>query len=68
MAKTKKFECRTVQDNKTWTAEIIRRVTSKKFHVSKSKQGFIDEAKALEWGEQEIKSFILNLSKRNKRQ
>ncbi len=67
MSKIKKFECRTVQDKKTWTAEIIRRVTSKKFHVSKSQQGFIDEAQALEWGEQEIKSFVLNLSKRNKR-
>ncbi|VAW98657.1 hypothetical protein MNBD_GAMMA22-1600 [hydrothermal vent metagenome] len=67
MTKTKKFECRTVQDNKTWTAEIVRRVTSKKFHVSKSKQGFTNEAQALEWGEQEIKSFVLNLSKRNKR-
>ena len=67
MDKGKKYDCRIVQDKTGWTAEIVRRVTSKKFHVSKSKDGFASEAEAKEWGENEINSFLKNLVERNKR-
>ena len=67
MAKGKKFEYRVTQDKKTWTTEIVRRVTSKKFHVSKSKDGFASESDAEEWGKQELESFTKNLHERNKR-
>ncbi len=67
MNKGKKFDFRIVADKKTWTAEIVRKVTSKKFHVSKSKDGFATEADAITWGESELKSFVQNLADRNKR-
>jgi hypothetical protein len=68
MKTTKKFSYRVIQDNTTWTSEIIRRVTSKKNHISKSKQGFDSEAKATEWAELELKSFSKKLSEKNKRE
>jgi len=67
VTKGKKYTYRVVQENNTWLTEIIRRVTSKKFLVSKSKGGFTSESDAQDWGKQEIKSFIQNLSERNKR-
>ena len=67
MAKGKKYDVRVVQDKKTWTAEIIRHITSKKTVVSKSQVGFVLEADAQGWGEKELKSFLQNLNERNKR-
>jgi len=67
MAKGKKYDVRVVQDKKTWTAEIIRHITSKKTVVSKSQGGFDAEANAQAWGEKELKSFLQNLNERNKR-
>ncbi len=68
MSKGKKFDYRVVADKKTWTAEIVRKVTSKKFHVSKSKDGFATEADAINWGKLELKSLVQNLADRNKRE
>jgi len=67
MAKGKKYEYRLVQDNTSWTAEIVRRITSKKTVVSKSQGGFTSESDAQEWGQKELKSFLQNLTERNKR-
>ncbi len=67
MANSKKFDYRIVQDNASWTAEIVRRVTSKKTVVSKRQGDFKSEADAQEWGQKELKSFLQNLSERNKR-
>ncbi|MFV1983760.1 MAG: DUF3622 domain-containing protein [Thiohalomonadales bacterium] len=67
VTKGKKYTYRVVQKNNVWVTEIIRRVTSKKFHVSKSKDGFTSESDAQNWGKQEIKSFIQSLNERNKR-
>lgn len=67
MSKSKKYDCRTVQNDDGWCAEIVRRATSSKVVVSKSKGGFTTEADALKWGEKELKLFISNQSERNKR-
>ena len=67
MAKTKKFDYRIVEDSNCWTAEILRRATSKKTIVSKSQSGFATKAEAEEWGQKELKAFLHNLNERNKR-
>ena len=67
MTQSKKYDYRISQDKKTWTTEIIRRVTSKRTTVSKSQEGFATEAEAKAWGESELKSFLANLTKKNKR-
>ena len=67
MSKSKKYDYRAVQQKTDWSAEIIRRVTSSKTVVSKSKSGFASEPEALEWGNEELKTFLLNLKERNKR-
>jgi hypothetical protein len=67
MTPIKKYDYRVVQNGKTWTAEITRRATSKKTVISKSQDGFASEAEAKAWGEEELKSFLENLGKRNKR-
>jgi hypothetical protein len=67
MTSNKKYDYRVTQNKKTWTAEIIRRVTSKRTSVSKSQDGFSTEAEAKAWGEKELASFLDNLAERNKR-
>ncbi len=67
MAKSKKYDYRVVQDKSGWTAEIIRRASSKKTVVSKSQSGFTTESDAQEWGQNELKSFLESQEKRNKR-
>ena len=69
MTQSKKYDCRVVQDNTSWTAEIIRRVTSKKTVVTKSQDGFSTEAEAQDWGQKEVKTFLksLNLNEQKKR-
>jgi len=67
MTQSKKYDYRISQNKKTWTAEIIRRVTSKRTAVSKSQDGFATEAEAKAWGEKELAAFLENLAERNKR-
>ncbi len=67
MTQTKKFDCRIVQDNDVWAAEITRRMTARKTIVSKRKTGFATEAEATAWGEKELKSFLDKLVERNER-
>ena len=69
MTQSKKYDCRVVQDNTGWSADIIRRVTSKKTVVTKSQSGFTSEAEAQDWGQKEVKSFLkaLNLNEQKKR-
>ena len=67
MAKGKKYDYRIVEDNASWTAEIIRQATSKKTVISKSQGGFSSEVEAKEWGQNELKSFLKNLNERNQR-
>lgn len=65
MAKGKKYEFRLKQENTSWTAEIIRKVTTKKIIVSKRQKGFPSESEAQEWGERELKIFLQGLHERN---
>jgi|GEM_PF-218770 len=67
MTQTKKFDCRIVQDNDVWAAEITRRMTARKTIVSKRKTGFATEADAIAWGDKELKSFLDKLVERNER-
>ena len=67
MAKGKKYDCRVKKEGDNWTAEIIRRKTSKENVVSKHQGGFASEHDAQEWCQEELKSFLKNLSERNKR-
>jgi hypothetical protein len=67
MTKGKKFDFRVEQDNSTWTAQIVRRKTARETIVSKSQDGFATEEEATQWAQTELKSFLENLVKRNKR-
>lgn len=67
MAKGKKYDLRVKKEGDNWTAEIIRRKTSKENVVSKHQGGFASEHDAQQWGQEELKSFLKNLSERNKR-
>lgn len=67
MEKGKKYDYRVEAEEGGWKAEIIRRATSKKTVVSKSQGGFASEAEAEAWGQSELKLFMINQNKRNKR-
>ena len=69
MAKSKKYTCRLVQENDSWAAEIVRRVTSKKSVVTKRQDGFVSDEEAEAWGLNEVKIMVktANLNERNKR-
>ena len=67
MAQRKKYDYQIAQDKTGWTTRIIRQVTSKKTVVSKRQDGFSTELEAQEWGKEEIKGFLKNLTERNKR-
>lgn len=67
MAKGKKYDYRVVENKGTWSAEIIRRASSKKTVVSKSQDGFATESEAQTWGKDELKLFLESQDKRNKR-
>ncbi len=67
MAKSNKYDYRVTDDNSNWTAEIIRRVTSKKTIVSKSQDGFSSEDNAKKWAEKELQAFQQNQQKQNQR-
>ena len=63
MTQSKKYSCHVSQDGTTWTAEIVRRVSSKKTHTTKKQSGFVSEAEAQAWGESEVKTLLNNLNK-----
>ncbi len=67
MTKGKKYNYRIKQHDQCWTAEIIRKVTSKKTTVSKKQEGFASESEAQKWAEETLKEFLQNLNDNNKR-
>lgn len=67
MAKGKKYDFNLVIVDGSWTAEIVRKITSKKTVVSKSQAGFASEAEAQVWAETELKGFLQNQIDRNAR-
>ncbi len=66
MAKGKKYEFQVKQDNASWTAEIVRKITSKRSAISKRQSGFSSESEAQEWGQKELKALLQNLHEKNK--
>ena len=58
MKQSKKYDYRVLQDNDAWTAEVIRRVTSRVTVVSKGQGGFATEAEAQAWGQAEVEAFL----------
>lgn len=63
MKQSKKYDYRVLQDNDAWTAEVIRRVTSRVTVVSKGKGGFATEAEAQAWGQAEVEAFLKKTNK-----
>ncbi len=66
MANSKKYSSRILKSESGWQAEILRRMTSKKQVVTKSKDGFASEAEAQTWAETELKAFLERLSEQSK--
>ncbi|MCP5142089.1 MAG: DUF3622 domain-containing protein [Gammaproteobacteria bacterium] len=64
MAGTPKYSTRITQTEATWRAEIVRRVTAKRSHVSKSQDGFTSEADAKAWADAELKAMLAVQAKR----
>lgn len=67
MANSQKYSIQIKQDRSSWSAKIMRRVSSQKTVVSKRQGGFDSEAEAQSWGDAEMVSFLDNLNARNKR-
>lgn len=66
MAKSKKYSSRILKNESGWQAAILRRMTSKKQVITKSKDGFATEAEANAWAETELKAFLERLSEQSK--
>ncbi len=67
MAKGKKYDYKVTQNDSTWSAEIIRQVTTRKTVVSKNQDGFATEAEASDWGKTQLAEFLEQLKEKNKR-
>ena len=61
-----KFNYRLVQNDKNWSAEIIRKMTARKVVVTLKKDGFSTEAEADDWGKAELDSFVKTLNERRR--
>lgn len=66
MGKSRKYTSRVLKSESGWVAEILRRMTSKKQVVTKSKDGFSSEAEAQTWVEAELQTFLDRLSEQSK--
>ena len=67
MANSKKYSYQLEQTDALWTAQIIRKASSKLFIVSKEQVGFATEAEAKEWAEKTLLEFTSTLSSSNQR-
>ncbi|HEY9036750.1 MAG TPA: DUF3622 domain-containing protein [Pseudomonadales bacterium] len=67
MTQTKKYDARVTPQGNTWTAEITRRVSSQRTVVSKSQDGFLNEADALAWAKTTLLEFSQTHADKNKR-
>jgi len=61
-----KFEYRLVEKDKTWIAEITRKVSARKTNVTKSKDNFASEKEATEWAKAELKALSTKVSERRR--
>ncbi len=67
MANSKKYSYQIEQVKALWTAQIIRKASSKLLVVSKEKEGFATESEAKEWAEKNLAEFTATLSSSNHR-
>ncbi|WP_101758104.1 DUF3622 domain-containing protein [Oceanicoccus sp. KOV_DT_Chl] len=63
----KKYETFITQQDSSWTAGIIRRVTTRKTTITKSQEGFASEAEAIAWADAELKVLLKVQAERNQR-
>ncbi len=63
---SKKYTAKVTQKDDQWSAAIVRRVSSRKTVVSKQQDGFKSEEEAKAWSEAELKTFLQQLSDKNK--
>jgi len=67
MTQKNKFEYTITQNDNTWSAKIMRRVTKHKMAISSQKKGFESEALANTWAKKTLDGFIENQQSNNKR-
>ncbi|MDX1491558.1 MAG: DUF3622 domain-containing protein [Pseudohongiellaceae bacterium] len=67
----KKYESKVfkeeVDGGSAWTAQILRRVSARKQHVSKSKSSFVDEASAQAWANSALEDFLQHEKSKQKK-
>jgi len=61
-----KFNYRLVHNDKSWSAEIIRKMTSKKMIVTLKKDNFPSEEEADAWAKSELENFVNTLNARKR--
>lgn len=66
MGKSRKYSAHVVKRESGFSAEIHRRMTSKKQVVTKHKDGFASEAEAQAWVDVELQTFLERLSEQSK--
>jgi len=67
MSTNKKYDYQIEQRNSIWTAQITRKVTSKKTVISKEKTDFTSDADATKWAIKTIAEFTKTQNLNNQR-
>ena len=69
MKKSKKYDFSVAKEGDKWIVQIIRRISSKKTHVTKQQGGFASEDEARQWGESAAAELLksMNLKAQKKR-
>ncbi len=62
----KKYQITLAEEGESWSAAIVRKVSSRKSTVTKSQGGFGSEAEASSWADTELKALLRVLAERNK--
>lgn len=63
----KKYQITLSQEDGSWSAAIVRKVSSRKSTITKSQAGFSSEAEAQAWADTELKALLKVLAERNQR-
>ncbi len=67
MAQGKKYDFRVIENDGSWTAEIVRKISNRKTKVTQRQDGFGSEADAQAWAEQAMAGFLKQQAERNER-
>jgi hypothetical protein len=71
MKSSKKYQYQVIQEGKTWSTEVLRRVTARVTVVTKRQDGFASEAEAeaQTWGQETVAALLkkTNLGEMQKR-